>query len=125
MSLQEMSVHLQNIYRQSMLERVWGKMSPPILLVMMIGITALENIMEVPAQIKLQLPCVLSCSFMSDLFQSLWYVTHRLLCPWGFSSQVYLGGLSCPLSRDLPHLGSETRPMLGNFSSRVTVGSLS
>ena len=33
----------------------------------------------------------------------------KLLCPWGFSRQVYWSGLPCPPPQDLPNLGIKPR----------------
>ena len=38
-----------------------------------------------------------------------WTVAHRLLCPWGFSRQLYWSGLPCPPPGNLPNPGIEPR----------------
>ena len=57
----------------------------------------------------IQMCCVvLSHSVESDSATSQ-TVTHRLLCPWGFSRPEYWSGLPCPPPGDLPNPGIEPR----------------
>ena len=52
--------------------------------------------------------CASSLSHV-QLFATLWTVTYRLLCPWGFYRQEYWGGLPCPPPGDLPNPGIKPR----------------
>ena len=60
----------------------------------------------------------LSPSVVSDSLQPHGMQPARLLCPWGFSKQVYQSGLPCPPPRDLPN------PMIKPKSPTVLAGSL-
>ena len=52
---------------------------------------------------------VLSHSVMSDSLQPCGLKPAKLLCPWGFSSQEYWSGLSCPPPGDRPKPGIKLR----------------
>ena len=52
---------------------------------------------------------VLSCSVMSKSLLPHGLSSTRLLCPWGFSRQVYQSGLPWPPPGDLPNPGIELR----------------
>ena len=57
-----------------------------------------------------QLDCVvLSHSIVSYSLRPHGLQPAKLLCPWGFSRQVYWSGLSCPHPGDLPNPGMEPR----------------
>ena len=58
---------------------------------------------------KQQYNIVLSCSVMSNSLRSHGLQPTRLLCPWGFSRQVYQSGLPCPPAGDPPNPGIEPR----------------
>ena len=47
------------------------------------------------------MPACKVASVMSDSLQPCGLKPAKLLCPWGFSSQEYWSGLSCPPPRDL------------------------
>ena len=52
--------------------------------------------------------CGLNCSVVSDSATPL-TVTHKALCPCGFSRQKYWSGLPCPLPGHLPNPGIKPR----------------
>ena len=51
--------------------------------------------------------CTLSCSVVSDSFQTLWTAACHAPPTMGFSSQKYWSGLPFPSPGDLPNLGME------------------
>ena len=69
---------------------------------------------------------VLSCFSHVQLFETPETIAPSLLCPWGFSRQEYLSGLSCPPPGDLPDPGidptSSVAPALagGFFTTKAT-----
>ena len=52
---------------------------------------------------------VLSHSVVSSSLQPHELQPARLLCPWGFSRQVYWSGFPCPPAGDLPNPGAEPK----------------
>ena len=42
-----------------------------------------------------------------QLFETLWTVARRLLCPWYFPGKKYCNGLPFPIPEDLPDPGIE------------------
>ena len=49
------------------------------------------------------------CSVMSDIFGTLWTITHQAPLSMGFSRQEYWSGLPCPPPGDLHNPGIEPR----------------
>ena len=55
--------------------------------------------------------CVLRCFSRTQLFPTLWTISHQAPLSMGFSRQEYWRGLPCPPPGDLPNLGTEPRSL--------------
>ena len=87
----------------------------------------LETLFLPNDSVKTGCTCVLSQFSYCWLCATLWTISGRLLCPWGFSRHKYWSGLPCPSPGDLPDLGIKPMSLMfpalaGRFFTTSTPG---